>query len=351
MGSLSQQGTVSAAKPVPFKPSVSQFYMSSREGSHFASPNPSASGLYHDRSVLVLPAVYSSKGVLYQVNLFAGVEKFLHAQLDVSRLNEIHHHLWMAGKPGPGRALHQHALYGRKIVCTEQADLHLLWEDSRLLVKPCPDYLLSYDFWERYLCEDESLWEIALGLLQSYTWLIQHKSDWRLAQEAGILSSDVSWERWTNFVSSLCYETETKGLHVNPRFRYGNLRLSRVQWIYRLCSRSRGGNSLINGYFNPYPSYRSFFIQNTAPVTAAVIYFAMILGAMQVGLSTERLQRNDTFQNASLFFTILAIVGPVAAVVLLVSVIMSYVFTWNLLHAVKQRKAAKTNFRTKGPEP
>ncbi|KAF5718826.1 hypothetical protein FMUND_4994 [Fusarium mundagurra] len=291
--------------------------------------------------ILVLPAFYTSRGKLHRFGFEYGVKTYLQVELDVSRLNEIHNQLWMVWKPMPGRPLHQHLVYGRQIVCAEQADLQLLWDDYRLFVKPCPDYLLSFDFWERYLCCGDDSLVTAAGMVQSYTWLIQDKSDWKVAQAEGILSESITWERWTAFVSPFTDHLEASDLNVNPRFKYGNLRLPRIQWLWRFRSHTGGVHAFVNGCLNQYSSYRRFFKQMVAPITVATVYFALILAAMQVGLATTMLQESDAFQSASMCLTVLAIVGPIAAVAMLVAVVMGYVFMWNLCHAVRLRRIEK----------
>lgn len=333
MYDISQHHTPTLVRPVPFDASVSFFRI----------PKGPTAFEQSKLDVLVLPAVCTVNGKLYRLNFDCGVDIYLQTQLDVSRLNEIHDHLWMAGKPMPGRPLHQHIVHGRKFVCTQQVDLHLLWDDTRLFVKPCPDYLLSYDFWERYLCcSNASLWATAAGVLQSYTWLIQDKSDWKIAQQEGILSESITWDRWVAFVSSFSGFLEVHGLNVNQRFKYGNLRLARIQWIWRFRSREGGLHALINGYLNPYSSYRDFLKQMLAPITVATVYFALILTAMQVGLATTKLQESNAFQGASTWFTVLAIVGPAAAIAVLIAGVMGYVFLWNLCHAVRLRRIEQT---------
>lgn len=341
MHEISRQHTLTTVKPVPFDQSVSLFDI----------PDGTRKIGQSKPGTLVLPAVYTNQGKLHRLSFDHGVGKYLQVDLDVSRLNEIHKHLWMVGKPMPGRPLHQHLVYGRKIVCAEQADLHLLWDDYRLFVKPCADYLLSFDFWERYLCYgDDGLWATAAGMVQSYTWLIQDKSDWKVAQAEGIFSESITWERWTAFVSSFTDHLEAEDLDINPRFKYGNLRLPRIQWIWRFRSHTGGVHAFVNGYLNPYSSYRHFFNQMVAPITVATVYFALILAAMQVGLATTMLQESDAFQSASMCFTVLAIVGPIAVVVVLVAGVMGYVFMWNLCHAVRLRRMEKLESKMLGKQ-
>ena len=326
----SRSTAVPFAKSVPFDPQFSFFQISDEE------EKPEQGDLVEKkRDPLILPAQFYLRGTLQSLSLNHGVEAFVAVELNMSRLNQIHQHLWIAGRTTPGRPLHQHIVHGRKITCTEQTDLHLLWEDTRLFVKPCPDYLLTHEFWKRHICHDRELWGVAVGLLLSYTWLIQHKSDFRIAHAEGLLPDFMTWERWNTFAASLAQRMEVEGNEdVNPRFLYGNLRLARINWIYRIRAQSRKGHALVNGFFNIYPSYESFFSRNTAPLTVVAVYFALILGAMQVGLATDRLGKSQTFQNASLFATLLAIIGPLGVLAMFVMFVMSYVFFWNLFRTV-----------------
>lgn len=82
---------------------------------------------------------------------------------------------------------------------TERAELHLLWRDDRLYLKPLPDYLLSYGVWERTLLKDQDLRENAKGFLLSYLWLIRQNSDFIIAQRENLISNALSWEHWTTF--------------------------------------------------------------------------------------------------------------------------------------------------------
>ena len=48
-------------------------------------------------------------------------------------------------------------------------------------------------------------------------------------------------------------------------------------------------------------------------MATATVFIALVLTALQVGLATERLQENASFQQASYGFTIFAILGPICA--------------------------------------
>jgi hypothetical protein len=57
----------------------------------------------------------------------------------------------------------------RKIIATEQAGLHLTWNNADIFIKPLSFYFLSKPVWVDYLCKDRDLDKAAMGLLLSYT--------------------------------------------------------------------------------------------------------------------------------------------------------------------------------------
>jgi hypothetical protein len=72
--------------------------------------------------------------------------------------------------------------------------MHMLWAGSVIYLKPLPDFLLSHSVWQKFLCQNASLMESALGLLQSYVWLIMHSSDHRIAVKHGLLDERITWK-------------------------------------------------------------------------------------------------------------------------------------------------------------
>ena len=71
---------------------------------------------------------------------------FLQKELGVMRLNEMHKWLWFVGRPMPPRPLHYQVAVGRNIVIHERMDLHLVWDQHRIFLKPIPRYLLHSEF-------------------------------------------------------------------------------------------------------------------------------------------------------------------------------------------------------------
>ena len=133
--------------------------------------------------------------------------------------------------------LHRQVMLDRKIIVTEQADLHLLWQESRMFLKPLLDFLLGRNFWTNHLRKSQNLHESATGLLLIEVWLVCHKNDLKFAQDRGLLSSNISWEGWTAFVGSRLHYIDHTGLSgINSRYQFGELGLSRLNWIYQLSS-------------------------------------------------------------------------------------------------------------------
>ncbi|KAF2803834.1 uncharacterized protein BDZ99DRAFT_163959 [Mytilinidion resinicola] len=208
-----------------------------------------------------LPAVYHGDQDNL-VRLGNNHTDFVRLDLDVSRLNKIHKYLWLAGRPTCARALHRQKMIERQIIIVEQADLHLVWHESRVFLKPLPDYLLNHQFWVDTICSDANLHASACGFLLSYVWLVRHPSDLKIASELGLLSPQTQWEDWVIFVDTLLVNIDHEALDtVNKRYQYGELRLSRLDLICRLSHFYRTG-TFIRGYMYNYNRYTVFFNRN-----------------------------------------------------------------------------------------
>lgn len=273
------------------------------------------------RTSLTLPAVYHDKSHSLQTIEETdehSIQNFLEWELTVPRLNEVHGYLWLAGRPMGARPLHRQAMLGRELVMTEQVDLHMVRQESRIFIKPMPDFLLDHELWKDHICRDMNLYECACGFLLSYVWLVCSKSDLRMAQDAGLLGHEINWENWVSFTKSLLRAIDIQTLEqVNRRYHYGELRLSRLNWIYRLTPKNRSHVTLIRGYMYGYTKYSEVVQRNFAWVLVAFVYITIVLTAMQVGLATDRLGRSDMFQNASYGFTVFSIVAPLIIVAFL----------------------------------
>lgn len=269
-----------------------------------------------------LPAVYRDRSHSLQVideKDEESIHRYLEWEIKVPRLNEIHDHLWLAGRPMCARPLHRQAMLGRELVITEQVDLHMVRQESRIFLKPLPEFLLSADFWTTHLCKDTDLHECASGFLLSYVWLVCSKSDLRIAQRRGLLDSEITWEDWRSFTRNILTSIDTTTLKgVNQRYHYGELRLSRLNWIYRMSSKKLSLTRVVRGYMYEYNQYSDFARRNFAWVIVVFVYISIVLTAMQVGLATDRLGKSEVFQTASYGFTVLSILTPLVILMIIV---------------------------------
>lgn len=252
------------------------------------------------------------------------VMRFLEEELSLGDLDEMQKHLWFAGSHNPTTQLHLQVAMGREIVVAGRMDLHLLWHnDGRLFLKPVPGFLLDPGFWQTYLkcpdtcaCQDHpqlatcraTLRSIALGFLYTYASLLSSETDFIVADETRLLprkldDSTIRWTEWKDVVRELLEKHDPAKVH--PRFLRAELRLSRVNTIHYL-TRLTPFDPYLRGWHN----YSSFFRDNLTWMAAATVFIALVLTAMQVGLATERLQGDASFQRASYGFTIFAILGP-----------------------------------------
>jgi len=272
--------------------------------------------------------------------------EFIREDLDLKELCDIHKHLWLAGLPQCARPLHYQLLLSRNIIVTEKSALHLTWMEDRIFLKPLPDYLMDHSIWETILCRDENykLFGEANGLMLSYLWLVASRSDFKIAHDCGLLSPVITWERWTAFSKVVAANIDHEHLtNISPRYIYGELRLGRLNWIYRLCSGKRSAKTFIRGYKYNYTRYSTFIERNFAWFLTAIIYITLVLTAMQVGLGTSELRESAAFNRASYGFTIFAILAPLI-LGLLVGVVLAVLVCFNAVHALTQRKKARTKY-------
>ncbi|KAK1673680.1 hypothetical protein BDP55DRAFT_695371 [Colletotrichum godetiae] len=284
------------------------------------SQESKASGLIENDLASLLPAsrrtkdddlaapacssVLDSANVKFDQLRLAAIHDWVDEETDLRRLADIHNWLWTAGRPMPPRPLHQQRLLNREIVVTEKLDLHLVWTTGRIFVKPLSRFLLEPHFWARVLqchrvpvsnadpCSCGGRRERALGFLFSHAALIAHESDFHIAKEMHLIPEEVQWLAWRTAVREFL-GTSSVYPWIDPRFYYGELRLSRLNKIYFFWK------TPFRGYMSRWNQYGSFFHDNFALLASSTVYIAVVLTAMQVGLATEALQDNGAFQSAS----------------------------------------------------
>jgi hypothetical protein len=290
-----------------------------------------------------LPVVYLNSE--YRLLKVSDEKKdFFKNDLDVSRLNDIHGWLNLCGRfMAVARPLHRQLMMDRKIIVTEQADLHLTWNDTGIFIKPLPLYLLSEQVWMDYLCKDPDLYEAALGLLLSYTWLITTRNDLSIATDSTeggpLVPEDITWKEWRDLVLVMTEGSKFgKQDNVNKRYRYGELRLDRLNYVWRFSPSIlfSSKHSFVRGYYYGYHRYGVFFQRNFAWLIVVFAYVTIMLTGMQVGLALDRLKSNTAFSDACYGFAVFSIVVPVVFVGVVIAIfvflaldnILSTVINW-----------------------
>jgi hypothetical protein len=307
------------------------------------------------------------------------IEEYVSHELSLDRFDPIieSHWLWgswiwAAGLPRNARALHRQRMLDRQIVVTEQMDLHLTWYESdagtKLFIKPLPAWLLSHQFWLDNLCghstETPATYSIqssassplskeairaakirkrhasALGFLVSYSWLVGHPSDFYIAKEAHLLPEQVTYEKWSAFMFAFFEKFDVAKTPIAPRYRYGDLRLARLNAISRYVPHL-WFQQPIRGFYYLHHTYSSFFSQRFRWITIRLFaYMAIVLTAMQVGLATD-LANDKTFLKASKWFTIGSIILPLLLGVLVALLFVFYFLVNAIFAKIVERRRRK----------
>ena len=214
--------------------------------------------------------------------------------------------------------LHHQGAHAREIKVTENPGLHLVWYYELIFIKPIPAYFYSQAFWTYIKNADKPLYQACLGFVRSYYMLIQYEIDFHRAcklrlipeKDNGVLPT---YEEWCDFVEAFAHVGDA---HVNRRYHYGELRLSRIN---RAAFFSKGKLA----YFHIYPQWGSFLEHTLAPIITVFAVCSVVLNSMQVSLAAIQLgdmTLDDAWPNfvdASLWFPIVVILG--IALILLVA--------------------------------
>ncbi|GKZ85439.1 hypothetical protein AnigIFM56816_011212 [Aspergillus niger] len=226
------------------------------------------------------------------------LQRYLNFQLMTPKLNRIHHLLWLAGLPRAARPLHRQKLMKRTVILTESADEHLVWSPGQILIKPVPEYLLDHKFWDEHILPSDVKWK-------AWTKLLQEVLEWK----------DKNYDNDNSRSSSLPAQNDPslqpQPATINKRYEFGELRLSRLNSLYRLTPSIFSIRNLVLGFMPGSAWYQEFFERNFSWILAVLVYLSVLLSAMQVGLATDTLHGNRRFQKictvfalASIFFTL-----------------------------------------------
>ena len=285
-------------------------------------------------------------------SLYQQLEKeFLTPDLDI-----LAPHLWLVATQSSSHIgpLHEQVLKGREIVLTENPELHLVWADGRIFIKPIPRYLLSHAFWITHLIPrtssntaslqrghlSKALVRATLGYMRTYYHLIQHESDFDIAIRSKLLpfdNPDITIESFYQFIAGF---GELRDDDVSPRYSYGTLRLPRLNlWAKVFLHRFQ--------FYQIYSQYSQYFARFYAPILFLFGLLSVALSAMQVGLQANNANGNGedrwfALQSASLWFSVvnllcICIIGLVIALLFIFMLLRELAFAAKGL--VRQNRA------------
>lgn len=241
--------------------------------------------------------------------------EFLSFDLCPVRLDKVYRHLHYAGAPRHARSLHRQILLGRDITITEDISEHLVWysKKSKLFLKPLPAYLFDESIWQDHLSANRELHKSACGFILSYVWLVRWESDFSIAKAQKLLPAGLTWDVWADFVHSFTDRVDLRTLHqVARRYQYGELRLSRLNRIYRYSFTTFSLQTLFRGFMTTSAWYQDVFRNNFGWVLAVFAIFSVALSGMQVALMTNELSQNSAFHAASYGFSVFSLVALAA---------------------------------------
>ncbi|KAI9149092.1 hypothetical protein HJFPF1_11139 [Paramyrothecium foliicola] len=258
-------------------------------------------------------------------------------ELSTPKLDAMFPYLWLVASPSSDHVspLTEQIVRGREIVVSENPELHLVWANSRVWIKPIPDFLLSYDFWSVCLSNSsptttpmsslalDPARRACLGFLRTYYYLIQHRSDFVLAQQHQLIPHGVDFPRLMTFLTP--FGTTVADSAVSLRYNYGQLRLTRLNKWAPLALR--------RWYFHKVQwQYADVFAQFYAPVLLVFGFFSIILAAMQVG--TQARPAWEAFASVSAWFAVTSLL-VVVGIGVVMAVLLVFMLLRELVYALK----------------
>jgi hypothetical protein len=296
-----------------------------------------------------------------RINDHSGLWRHLERELYLPELEKMSPKLWLMSMQSSSNisALHRQTVKNRRIVITEDPQLHLVWIADRIYIKPLPPYLLSYVFWEHYLqkgqdciassCNTANIEHVlqrqrilpsALGFLRTYSHLIKHESDFHIAKEERLIPSNITWIDFSDFTAHVATIQDTD---VTERYTYGELRLSRLNFYSKIFLRKF--------YFRRrHSQYGSYFAQFFTPLLFVFGMFSVVLSAMQVITASNPLLLTESawhgFWKLCIGFSMLSL-GLVVLISLVLVLLFSYRFFDEWYHAITKRIMRNRARRTK----
>lgn len=302
--------------------------------------------LVHDYEyTLKAPPVSILRGYpLTVLNDTPAVQQFLEKELWPKDLELMAPRLWIMSTFSSSNVnpLHRQRVKGREIVVTEEPRLHLVWIHDRIFVKPLPQYLLSHEFWETYIengpGQPDYLCKAATGFLRTYRYLIQHESDFHIAQQdhLRLVPKNFDWPSFCRFISELSH---IKDSAVSNRYYYGELRLTRLNFYAPF---------LLGKFYleQVHGKYKDFFGRLFRPILFVFAVVSTILNSMQIALTADQRQSFhwEAIWHVSRYFSIFSLVATTVISSCLI-LLWLWIFLDEWIYTLRQKQRKKREAR------
>ncbi len=242
------------------------------------------------------------------------IGSFLLKELTTPDLNKFYPYLFSAGQQSHSdiTPLSEQLVNGRSIVMTQNPELHLIWSQDRIYIKPIPKYLFSSSFWQYYIIYETSplhdfeqtmLRESCTGFLRSYGHLIRHRCDFNLAQQEGLIPKYIRYTEFIQFITSFESLPDTE---VSKRYCFGELRLRRLNLWAPLALRRLNFHDDVRGLAT---SLTQFY----GPLFFVFVIITVVLNAMQVQMLTKQKAQRffEFFSGLAIFLGIIVVLSLV----------------------------------------
>lgn len=138
---------------------------------------------------------------------------------------------------------------------------------------------------------------------------------------------------WVDFFTDILTNIDFETLDsVSLRYHYGELRLSRLNLIYRFSPHTFSVHNFIYGFMSEPLGSKVFLVGNFAWLISFFWLVTIATSAMQVGIGTSLLGENKLFQGVSVVFVVASLVG-VAASVMLIGSVWVFLAIYHILRA------------------
>jgi hypothetical protein len=172
--------------------------------------------------------------------------------------------------------------------------------------------------------------------------LIQYESDYKIAINLGLVRSEnLTWEKWQRFRLSLLNTIKADPYIINERYLYGELRLSRLNFIYAFRQFHP------SGYHNAYIQYIPYFSRYFAAAILVFAFASVSLSAMQVAIQVPGIHIPTILATTCYRFSVAALITVVAMLITMIGIFIPILY-WDIQSGFVANKRLARELRQRG---